>query len=282
MPQRRADEKQIERHWWILNKIGRRYGVTKRELIQETGVSERTIERDIRVLMRCFPSILKEKDGQQKRYRFKEDYQFPALDLPLLERLALTLAQDVTNFLEGTPYYDALASAIGKIKDTLPTENRDYFNRMREVLALRLQPMKDFQAVASKIAQAQKACTDTAPRRIDILTQQAAANRSNARLTHTVSLIRRTRSDSSAIATLGKISGNLCLTIGCATLTVLDETFERQCGFQPKRIRRARVRRYQGPAGESRHSGGAASVALGAHPKVGWLAETGGLGRRQD
>lgn len=82
MPQRRADEKQIERHWWILNKIGRRYGVTKRALVQETGVSERTVERDIRVLMRYFPSILEEKDGQQKRYRFKEDYLFPALDLP--------------------------------------------------------------------------------------------------------------------------------------------------------------------------------------------------------
>ena len=69
MPERIADEKQIERQWMILNKIGRRYGATKQQLIKEVGVSERTIERDIRILMRYFPSIIEEKDGRQKRYR---------------------------------------------------------------------------------------------------------------------------------------------------------------------------------------------------------------------
>lgn len=77
MPQRGADQKQIERQWWILNKIGRRYGVTKRELIQETGVSERTIERDVRVLMRYFPFVREEKVGKQKLYRFKELHSLP-------------------------------------------------------------------------------------------------------------------------------------------------------------------------------------------------------------
>ena len=44
MPQRISDEKQIERQWLILHKIARRYGVTKQQLVEETGVSERTIE----------------------------------------------------------------------------------------------------------------------------------------------------------------------------------------------------------------------------------------------
>lgn len=230
MPQRRADEKQIERHWLILNKIGRRYGVAKRELIQETGVSERTIERDIRVLMRYFPSILKEKDGQQKRYRFKEDYLFPALDLPLLERMALTLAQDVTSFLEGTPYYDALASAIGKIKDTLPAENRDYFNRMREVLALRLQPMKDFQAVASKIAQAQEACTDR--RRVELTYYAASSGESLQRKVNPYGIA---YSDN-ALRLIGYCHTRedfreFVFDDRMRTLTVLDETFERRADF---------------------------------------------------
>ena len=66
MPQRIADEKRIERQWMILNKITRRNGVTKQQLIAETGVSERTIERDIPILMRYFSSIIEERDGLDK------------------------------------------------------------------------------------------------------------------------------------------------------------------------------------------------------------------------
>ena len=151
MPQRIADEKQIERQWLILNKIARRNGITKQQLIAETGASERTIERDLRILMRYFPPIIDEKDGRQKRYRFKGDYHFPALDLSIPERLALTLAQDVTTFLEGTPYFEALTDAFAKMHTTLPAEGQDYFSRIQDILAFRLQPVKDFQSVAPHI-----------------------------------------------------------------------------------------------------------------------------------
>ena len=176
MPQRITDEKQIERQWMILNKITRRNGVTKKQLIEETGVSERTIERDLPILMRYFPSILKEKEGRQNRYRFKEDYQFPALDLSLPERLALTLAQDVTAFLEGTPYFEALTNAFAKMHATLPAEGQDYFSRIQDILAFRLQPVKDFQSVAPHINQAQSACAKH--QRLDLLYHSASRGES--------------------------------------------------------------------------------------------------------
>ena len=176
MPQRIADEKQIERQWLILNKITRRNGVTKQQLVKETDVSERTIERDIPILMRYFPSILKEQEGRQNRYKFKEDYQFPALDLSLPERLALTLAQDVTTFLEGTPYFEGLTDALKKIHATLPAEGQDYFNRIQDILAFRLQPVKDFQSVAPHINQAQIACEKR--QRLDLLYHSASRGES--------------------------------------------------------------------------------------------------------
>ena len=230
MPQRIADEKQIERQWLILNKIGRRNGITKQQLIADLGVSERTIERDLRILMRYFPPIIEEKDGRQKRYRFKEDYQFPALDLSLSERLALTLAQDVTTFLEGTPYFEALINAITKIRASLPDESQDYFNRVQNVLAFRLQPVKNFQDVATHIAQAQIACEKR--QRLDLLYHSASRGESLQR-----------KVDPHGIA----YSDNaLRLIAYCHTrkgirefvfddrmhsLTLLDETFDRQEGF---------------------------------------------------
>ena len=230
MPERIADEKQIERQWMILNKIGRRYGVTKQQLIAETGVSERTIERDIRILMRYFSSIVAEKDGRQKRYRFLADYQFPTLDLSLPERLALLLAQDLITFLEGTPYFEALTSAIKKIRATLPSESHDYFDRIRNILAFQLQSVKDFQRVAPKIAQAQAACEKR--QRLDLVYHSASRGE----------LLQR-KVDPYGIA----YSDNaLRLIAYCHTrkdirefvfddrmhsLTVLDETFERQEGF---------------------------------------------------
>ena len=230
MPQRIADEKPIERQWMILNKIDRRYGVTKQQLIEETGVSERTIERDLRLLRRCFSSIVVEKEGRQKRYKFEEDYQFPALDLSLPERLALTLAQDVATFLEGTPYFEALTNAIKKMYATLPAESQDYFNRMQNVLAFRLQPVKDFQSVAPHIAQAEIACEKR--QRLDLVYHSASRGESLQR-----------KIDPYGIA----YSDNALRLIGyCHTrkgirefvfddrmrsLTLLDETFERQEGF---------------------------------------------------
>ena len=230
MPQRIADEKQIERQWLILNKIARRNGSTKKQLIEETKVSERTIERDLPILVRYFPSILEEKDGRQKRYRFKQDYQFPALDLSLPERLALTLAQDVTTFLKGTPYFEALTNAIRKIRATLPAEGQDYIDRIQNLLAFGLQPVKDFQGVAPQIAQAQIACEKR--QRLDLVYHSASRGESLQR-----------KVDPYGIA----YSDNALRLIGyCHTrkgirefvfddrmraLTSLNETFERQEGF---------------------------------------------------
>lgn len=230
MPQRISDEKQIERQWLILNKIARRNGITKQQLIAETGVSERTIERDLPVLRRYFPAIIDEKDGRQKRYRFKGDYQFPALDLSIPERLALTLAQDVTTFLEGTPYFEALTNAITKIRASLPAEGQDYFAPIQDILAFRLQPVKDFQSVAPHIAQAETACEKR--QRLDLVYHSASRGESLQR-----------KIDPYGIA----YSDNALRLIGyCHTrqalrefvfddrirsLTPLNETFERQEGF---------------------------------------------------
>lgn len=230
MPQRMADEKQIERQWRILNKIGRHYGVTKQQLVEETKVSERTIERDLRLLKRCFPSIREETEGRQKRYKFEEDYHFPALDLSLPERLALTLAQDVTTFLKGTPYFEALTNAITKIRASLPTEGQDYFAPIQDILAFRLQPVKDFQSVAPHIAQAQTACEKR--QRLDLLYHSASRGESLQRKVDPYGIA---YSDN-ALRLIGychtrKALREFVFDDRMRSLTRLDETFEPQEDF---------------------------------------------------
>ena len=230
MPQRIADEKQIERQWMILNKIDRRYGVTKQQLIEETGVSERTIERDLRILKRCFSSIREETEGRQKRYKFEEDYQFPALALSLPERLALILAQDVTTFLEGTPYFEALTNALRKIHATLPAEGQDYFAPIQDILAFRLQPVKDFQSVAPHIAQAQTACEKR--QRLDLLYRSASRGESLQRKVDPYGIA---YSDNAlrliAYCHTRKALREFVFDDRMRSLTLLDETFEPQEGF---------------------------------------------------
>lgn len=230
MPQRIADEKQIERQWLILNKIARRNGVTKKQLIEETKVSERTIERDLPILMRYFPPIIEEKDGRQKRYKFKEDYQFPTLDLSLPERLALTLAPDVTTFLKGTPYFEALTDAIRKIHATLPAEGQDYFNRIQNILAFQLQPVKDFQSVASHINQAQTACEKQ--QRLDLLYHSASRGESLQRKVDPYGIA---YSDNAlrliAYCHTRKALREFVFDDRMGPLKRLDETFERQESF---------------------------------------------------
>ena len=230
MPQRTTDEKQIERQWMILNKINRRFGITKQELIAETGVSERTIERDIRILMRYFPSIIEEKDGRRKRYKFQTDYDFPAPDLSLPERLALPLAQDLITFLEGTPYFDALTTALKKIRTTLPDESREYFGRIRDILAFQLQPVKDFQQVAPKIVQAQDACA--AQQRLDLTYYSASRGELSQRKVDPYGIA---YSDNAlrliAYCHTRRDIREFVFDDRMRALTVLDETFERPENF---------------------------------------------------
>ncbi len=230
MPQRIADEKQIERQWLILNKIARYNGITKQQLIAETGASERTIERDRIILMRYFPSILEEREGRQKRYRFEDDYQFPALDLSLPERFALTLAQDATTFLKGTPYFEALTNALKKVHATLPAEGQDYFNRVQDILAFRLQPVKDFQSVAPHIARAQTACEER--RRLDLLYHSASRGESLQRKVDPYGIA---YSDN-ALRLIGychvrKALREFVFDDRMQSLTLLNETFKPQEGF---------------------------------------------------
>ena len=230
MPQRIADEKQIERQWLILHKITRRNGITKQQLIAEIGVSERTIDRDLPILMRYFPSILKEREGRQMRYRFEEDYQFPALDLSLPESLALTLAQDATTFLKGTPYFEALTNALKKIHATLPVESQDYFNRIQNILAFRLQPVTDFQNVAPHISQAQTACEER--KRLDLLYHSASRGESRQRKVDPYGIA---YSDN-ALRLIGychtrKALREFVFDDRMRSLTLLDETFEPQEDF---------------------------------------------------
>ena len=230
MPQRIADEKQIERQWLILNKIARRNGVTKKQLVEETKVNERTIKRDLTILMRYFPSILEEREGRQKRYKFKEDYQFPALDLSLPERLALTLAQDVTTFLKGTPYFEALTNAIRKIHATLPAEGQDYFKRIQNILTFQLQPVKDFQSVASHINQAQIACEKG--QRLDLIYHSASRGESLQRKVDPYGIA---YSDN-ALRLIGychtrKALREFVFDDRMRSLTSLNETFKRQESF---------------------------------------------------
>ena len=105
---------QLRRQWLILDALagGRQ---SRRALAETLGVSRKTITRDIAAL-ELFP-IQEAQDGIDVYYELLRGVRTPALHLEPDERAALTLAApSLRRALEGSPYAEAVARALDKLR----------------------------------------------------------------------------------------------------------------------------------------------------------------------
>ena len=126
------DTKQIVRQLDILRTLAAQtYGMTYRELANESGVSTRTIQRDLDDLKEVGFWIDEEtRDGNKKYFTIKNN--LPPLNFPIGEIIALTFIEGIVSPLEDTPYKDAFQKTLNRIRTVLPEEMRVFLEKAGE------------------------------------------------------------------------------------------------------------------------------------------------------
>ena len=123
-----SDNKQIVRQLDILRELAARtYGATLQELADESGVSTRTIQRDLNTLSDV-GFIIEEKVRDRKKY-FTVKNNLPPLNFPIDEIIALTFIEGIVSPLEGTPYKEAFQKTLNRIRTVLPEEMRVFLEK---------------------------------------------------------------------------------------------------------------------------------------------------------
>jgi proteasome accessory factor B len=133
-----ARNAEVIRQWNILRSIeAARYGRTVHDLADETGVSTRTIYRDLGALQEVgFPLVDQERDN--RRYWTLNTHPFKhlaELGFSLSELCALYLSRRLMESLTGIPFQSALGEAFGKFVREIPPRMQAYLERLPSVMS---------------------------------------------------------------------------------------------------------------------------------------------------
>ena len=133
---------EVIRQWNILREIEASRGATIRQLSTLTGVTTRTIRRDLDALQDAgFPLYDEEGDGRKiwkldtKPFRRLDDTAFT-----LAELSALYFSRTLVECLAGTPFQPDLRTAFSKLEAALGARMRHFLDRMPAVIEAKREP----------------------------------------------------------------------------------------------------------------------------------------------
>lgn len=125
----------LVRQWTLLRTLcARPGGVTVRELVQELGVSEKTVRRDLETFRKVgFP--LQEQVGEHgcKWWRIEPCADQPGLSFAFDEAVALHLGRRLLDPLAGTVFWDAAQRAFRKLQTVLSPQAMRYVDKFASV-----------------------------------------------------------------------------------------------------------------------------------------------------
>jgi predicted DNA-binding transcriptional regulator YafY len=129
------DELPLARQWNLLRILGaRHYGVTVREMAQETRVTEKTIRRDLDLFAKLsFPLEKTVGDRGRQTWKLAAGWGPPQLKFSFDEGVALFLCRRFLDPLAGTLLWQAAHSALGKIRSTLNKRAIDYLDQFPQL-----------------------------------------------------------------------------------------------------------------------------------------------------
>lgn len=113
-----SNTRQVVRQLDILRVLAaRRHGASIQELVDDFGVTRRTIERDLNDLGDAGFPLYTEKQGRRNLWNLLHDKEIPPLNFPVGELIALTY---IGGILEGSPFKKDFANSLNRIRTTLP------------------------------------------------------------------------------------------------------------------------------------------------------------------
>ena len=137
---------EVIRQWQILREIeGRRTGVTIHDLARSSGVTTRTIRRDLQALQEAGFAVYDEgEENETKRWRL-EAQPFRALQdgLSVSDVAALYLSRALVEAMPGWPLAAELREAFAKIERSLNDRMREFLATLPQVLSAKAGPGTD-------------------------------------------------------------------------------------------------------------------------------------------
>ncbi|MDQ3489109.1 MAG: WYL domain-containing protein [Acidobacteriota bacterium] len=133
---------EVIRQWSILKELEASRRVTIDDLAARTGVTTRTIRRDLEALQTAgFPLFDETHDG--KKYWTLEQKAFKRLDdtgFTLAELSALYFSRTLVECLSGTPFQRDVTSAFDKLAAALTPGMKQFLDRMPLVMEAKAEP----------------------------------------------------------------------------------------------------------------------------------------------
>ena len=133
---------EVIRQWSILKELEASRRVTIDDLATRTGVTTRTIRRDLEALQTAgFPLFDETHDG--KKYWTLEQKAFRRLDdtgFTLAELSALYFSRTLVECLSGTPFQRDVTSAFDKLSAALTPGMKQFLDRMPLVMEAKAEP----------------------------------------------------------------------------------------------------------------------------------------------
>jgi predicted DNA-binding transcriptional regulator YafY len=170
---------EVIRQWTILREIERARGggVTIDELADLSGVTTRTIRRDLQALEEAGFPLFDDRGGDDGRTRWKvngQAFKGLAAGLTVSELCALYFSRTLVASLSGTPFRDDVESAFEKLGAVLTPHMRDFLDQLPRVIATKPDPQR------------RRAGADEGPRRQQIIARalEATLHMRQARITY--------------------------------------------------------------------------------------------------
>jgi predicted DNA-binding transcriptional regulator YafY len=134
---------EVIRQWQILREIeSHRAGVTIHELAGSTGVTSRTIRRDLQALQEAGFAIYDEGDvNETKRWKLDaRPFQTVQDGLAVADVAALYLSRSIVEALSGWPLEDELRAAFAKLERALNPRMKEFLETLPQVVATKAGP----------------------------------------------------------------------------------------------------------------------------------------------
>jgi predicted DNA-binding transcriptional regulator YafY len=136
----------------VIRLIEARHGITVDELAEETGVTRRTIFRDLEAINEAGYPLTSEWQEGQKQYRFLTRFKdVPPISFTLQELMTLSLLRSQLDLLNGTPFLEDMKSVFRKVNSVLPPRLAAHMERIAEVAHPLLQGKRDYSRSADAL-----------------------------------------------------------------------------------------------------------------------------------
>jgi predicted DNA-binding transcriptional regulator YafY len=167
-----ADSVQMLRQWSILRILSaRRHGVTLKELASETGVSQKTVMRDLNLLRRlAFPISETVGEHGRKNWTIQGAVGLPSLTFTLEEAAALYLGRQFLEGLAGTMFWHGAQTAFAKIRSALGEPALRHLQKLATGIYLTSHALVDYQQRGDMIDDLLIAIED---RKLTVITYQS-------------------------------------------------------------------------------------------------------------